>query len=107
MVPYIKKVLMEFPERIAGESSAPVADRLFQVCPPLDAKLLPEEQAQAFYHTSTQLLFISCVRRNIQATAAFLTTQVKAPDEDDWGKLKQVLPQIPLRYSPPPSHFVS
>jgi hypothetical protein len=28
---------------------------------------------------------------DIQTTVAFLTTRVKAPDEDDWGKLKRVL----------------
>ena len=30
-------------------------------------------------------------RRDIQPVTAFLTTQVKAPDEDDWGKVKRVL----------------
>jgi hypothetical protein len=30
-------------------------------------------------------------RRDIQTVVAFLTTQVKDPDEDDWGKLKRVL----------------
>ncbi len=38
-----------------------------------------------------QLLFLSRVRRDIQTTVAFLTTRVKHPDEDDWGKLKRVL----------------
>lgn len=39
-----------------------------------------------------QLLFLSsraCC--DIQTSVAFLTTRVKAPDEDDWGKLKRVL----------------
>ena len=72
-------------------SSSLAADHLFQVCPPFDAKLLPEEQAQAFHHTTAQLLFLSRVHCDIQTTVAFLTTQVKAPDEDDWGKLKRVL----------------
>ncbi len=31
------------------------------------------------------------VRWDIQTAIAFLTTRVKSPDEDDWGKLKQVL----------------
>jgi hypothetical protein len=31
------------------------------------------------------------VRRDIQMAVAFLTTRVKSPDKDDWGKLKQVL----------------
>jgi hypothetical protein len=30
------------------------------------------------------------VRRDIQTAVAFLTTRVKNPDEDDWGKLKRV-----------------
>ena len=39
-----------------------------------------------------QLLFLSCrARRDIQTAVSFLTTRVKAPDEDDWGKLKRVL----------------
>jgi hypothetical protein len=31
------------------------------------------------------------VRRDIQTAVAFLTTRVKKPDEDDWGKLKRIL----------------
>ena len=31
------------------------------------------------------------VRQDIQTSEAFLTTRVKSPDEDDWGKLKRVL----------------
>lgn len=31
------------------------------------------------------------MRRDIQTTVAFLTTRVKEPDEDDWGKLKRLL----------------
>ena len=30
-------------------------------------------------------------RRDIQTATAFLTTRVKQPDEDDWGKLKRVI----------------
>ena len=39
-----------------------------------------------------QLLFLSArARRDIQPVTAFLTTRVKSPDEDDWGKLKRLL----------------
>jgi hypothetical protein len=31
------------------------------------------------------------VRQDIQTAVAFLTTRVKSPGEDDWGKLKRVL----------------
>jgi hypothetical protein len=30
-------------------------------------------------------------RQDNQTAVAFLTTRVKSPDEDNWGKLKQVL----------------
>jgi hypothetical protein len=91
MIPYINKILSDFPEKITGVTSSPAADHLFQVRPTSEAKILPEEQARAFHHTTAQLLFLSRVRRDIQTTVAFLTTRVKHPDEDDWGKLKRVL----------------
>ena len=78
-------------ETITGVQSTPAGDRLFQVRPHDEAKFLPEEQARAFHHTTAQLLFLSRVRRDIQTTVAFLTTRVKKPDEDDWGKWKRVL----------------
>ena len=33
----------------------------------------------------------SRTRRDIQLTIAFLTTEVKLPDEDDWDKLRRCL----------------
>ncbi len=57
-----------------------------------DAKKLSQEQALAFHHTVTQLLFMATrTRGNIQTVVVFLTTRVKSPDNDDWGKLKHVL----------------
>ena len=91
MIPYINKIFSDFPEKITGVTSTPAADHLFQVRPVNKTKLLPEEQARGFHHTTAQLLFLSRVCRDIQTTVAFLTTRVKHPDEDDWGKLKQVL----------------
>jgi hypothetical protein len=91
MIPYITKIFTAFPEKITGVLSTPVADHLFNVRPPTKAKFLPEEQACAFHHTVAQLLFLPPVRCDIQITIAFLTTRVKHPDEDDWGKLKSVL----------------
>ncbi len=91
MIPYMQKVFNDFPEKIMGVQSTPAGDRLFQVRPPAKATYLPEERAKAFHHTTAQLLFLSRVRRDIQTTVAFLTTCVKHPDNDDWGKLKRVL----------------
>lgn len=57
-----------------------------------EARPLEEDQALAFHHTVAQLLFMATrARRDIQTAVAFLTTRVKNPDEDDWGKLKRVL----------------
>ncbi len=53
---------------------------------------LPEEQARAFHHAAAQLLFLSArARRDVQPATAFLTTRVRCPDEEDWGKVKRLL----------------
>jgi hypothetical protein len=91
MIPYIQKVINTFPEKIMGVQSTPSGDRLFQVCPPTEATFLPEEQANAFHHTTAQLLFLSRVRQDIQTTVAFLATCVTHLDNNNWGKLKRVL----------------
>ena len=88
---YITKVISNFPEKITGVEATPASDHLFQVRPDTEARPLPEEQAHAFHHSTAQLLFLSRVRRDIQTPVAFLTTRVKRPDDDDWGKLKRVL----------------
>ena len=92
MIPYTGKVIQEFPEKIIGTAASPAADHLFQIRDKSDAKYLPEELAMAFHRTTAQLLFMSArARWDIQTAVAFLCTRVKKPDEDDWGKLKQVL----------------
>ena len=70
----------------------PAADHLFKVRDEKEAKPLEEERALVFHHTVAQLLFMATrARRDIQTAVAFLTTWVKNPDEDNWGKLKRVL----------------
>jgi hypothetical protein len=91
MTPYITKIVTAFPENIMGVQSTPAADHLFNIRPDTKARPLPEEQARAYHHTTAQLLFLSRVRRDVQTTVAFLTTRVKRPDEDNWGKLNRVL----------------
>ena len=89
---YMDNILMEFPEHICATATSPTADQLFQVLPDDEAQKLPEPQATAFHYTIAQLLFLSSRRRqDCQTAVAFLTIRVMAPDEDDWGKLKQVL----------------
>jgi hypothetical protein len=89
MITYLKNVISEFPEVITGKSATPAADHLFTIRDEKEAKPLDKEQALAFHHTVAQLLFMATtVRRDIQTAVAFLTTRVKSPDKDDWGKLK-------------------
>jgi len=60
-----------------------------------DGRKLPEKLADVFYHMVYRLLFAANrAWRDIQAAVSFLTTRVKAPDEDDWGKLVRVLKYI-------------
>jgi hypothetical protein len=92
MITYTSKILTNFPEPITTSCATPAADHLFTVREESEAKFLPEGQAQAFHHTVGQLLFL-CKRtqRDIQMAVSFLTTCIKRPDEDDWGKLKGIL----------------
>ena len=94
MMKHLEKIFSDFPEDIGRASSSPTSDHLFQVRDPEEterlAKFLPPEKVAQFHHTVAQLLFIpGKVRRDVQTAVAFLTTRVKKPDEDDWGKLKK------------------
>jgi hypothetical protein len=92
MIPYLQSILDDFPEEIVGTKSTPAADYLFKVRDESETKKLPEEQAASFHRTTAKLVFVQArARRDIQTSTAFLTTRVKQPDEDDWGKLKRVL----------------
>jgi hypothetical protein len=92
MITYTTKILTNLPKAITTSCATPAANYLFTVRDEATAKFLPETQAQAFHHTVAQLLFL-CKRtqRDIQTAVSFLTTRVKHPDKDNWGKLKRVL----------------
>ncbi len=90
MMEYIKNLTKDFPEEITGTKTSLAADHLFTVRDQSLAKVLLEEQAMAFHRTAAQLLFLSTrARQEIQPTTSFLTTQVRMPDKDDWGKVKE------------------
>jgi hypothetical protein len=92
MVAYLKNVITEFLEMISGKGATPAGHHFFQIREGKEAKALEEERSFAFHHTVPQLLFMATrARRDVQTAVAFLTTRVKNPDEDDWGKLKRVL----------------
>jgi hypothetical protein len=92
MVKYLKGVIEGLPEQIVGKLATPAGERVFDAQDEKDARALDEERVVIFYHTTTtQLLFMATrARCNKRTAVAFLTTRVKAPDEDDWGMLKQV-----------------
>lgn len=53
---------------------------------------MPEEQAQQFHHSVAQHVFLQKrAQRDIQVAVSFLSSRVKRPDEDDWGKLRRVI----------------
>eukprot|EP00956_Cyclotella_meneghiniana_P038953 scaffold162906_cov46-Cyclotella_meneghiniana.AAC.1 len=96
MMKHIDKIFKDFPEDIGKSSQTPASENLFKIRDPEEndksKKWLDPERTKDFHHSVAQLLFVSTrVRRDIQTAVAFLTTRVKKPDQDDWGKLKRVL----------------
>ncbi len=67
-------------------------EHIFAVRDEKETRALKEERALVFHHTVVQILFM-CKRahQDIQKVVAFLTTRVRNPNKDDWGKLKRVL----------------
>ena len=94
MIKNLSKIFKDFPEEITNTRTSPATDRLFDIRDDDDKKKDPlqEELAIHFHHTVAQLLFL-CMRsrRDVHTAVSFLTTRVREPDRDDWGKLKNVL----------------
>ena len=93
MTPYTEEIINQFPEDVQLPASTPAADHLFKIRDATEPKsILPAAMASLYHRATAQLLFLSGrARRDIQVAVAFLTTRVKEPDDDDWGKLKRVL----------------
>jgi hypothetical protein len=93
MIPYLEEMLNEFPDEITTTRTTPAAEYLFKVRD--DAPKLPEEQAMLFHRFVAKLVFVQArARRDLATATSFLTTRVKSPDEDDWGKLRRVMQYI-------------
>ena len=85
MIKYLQKIIDDFPEEIRTTRATLANDNLFKIREDGEEQLLPEEQAQAFHHTTAQLLFLAMsARPDVQPVVSFLTKRVRAPDEDDW-----------------------
>ena len=82
MKDYIQDMLDELPSDMDGESATPAGEHLFTVNEnpvPLD-----EATSQMFHMNTAKLLFLSKrARPDVQTAVAYMTTQVRALDEDD------------------------
>ena len=90
MYDFIDKMLADLPVDMDGTAQTPAADHLSTVNP--TPKPLPEETTIMFHHNVAKLLFLcKQARPDLQTAVAFLSTQVKSPDEDDYKKLTQFM----------------
>lgn len=103
MADFTMAMIEDFPDDLGQFVETPASDSLFTVRPDGKRVLLGEERASIFHRFVAKLLFLACrARRDIRVPVAFLSTRVKAPDQDDWGKLRRVLkylkrnPSLPL-----------
>jgi hypothetical protein len=86
MIPYIKNMLAEIPNDMAGKSATPASSHLFQVNE--DAQKLDKDTEQLFHHNVAKLLFLcKQARPDIQTSIAYLCTRVKEPNTDNYKKL--------------------
>jgi len=91
-IPYIAKIFDDFPEDLTSTRASPAADHLFNVRDADEATFLDSERADALHHAVAQLSFLKARSRpDLDPAVAFLTTRVRKPDEDDWGKLRRIL----------------
>ena len=70
----------------------PPGQNMFETREPSNKNpLLGTNLAQSFHRSVAQLLYLCArARRDIHTAVAFLTKRVRAPDTDDWGKLRRV-----------------
>ena len=84
----------EFPEPITYSAATPATDYLYTILNPNEAKPLDASRKTAHVHTVAQGIFLSKhAGHDIQNqnAVAFLSTRVRNPDENDWGKLMRLL----------------
>jgi len=90
MSDYIDEMLKSLPEDMSGESSTPAGNHLFTVNPV--AVALSSSESDMFHHYVAKLLFLcKRARPDLQTAVAFLSTRVRAPDQDDLKKLGRAM----------------
>ena len=87
MIPYVKEIVEDNSKSTAA---TPVAEHLFKVNK--DADSLTEGQMSIYHNFVAKCLFLTKrARPDISTAVAFLSTQSKASDVDDWKKLTQMI----------------
>ncbi len=88
----IDEFLQEYQDIVLRSITMPATDNLFKIRSKEEAISLGKEKAKTFHSTVAKLLFLAKRGRpDILLEVSFLTTRVKAPDEDNWKKLIRVL----------------
>jgi hypothetical protein len=87
MKDYIKQMLDEIPDDMDSEAATPASAHLFTVSN--KTELLDAPTSELFHHHTAKLLLLSRrARPDIQTAVTFLTRRVKAPDKDDYKKIR-------------------
>ena len=103
MYDYVDEMINELPTEIIAESATPVSNHLFEIRDDGDNdQLLTPKLSGELHHFVAKTLFLSKrARPNLQTAIVFLTTRVKAPDNDDRKKLSKLMKYLQdTRYLP-------
>ena len=94
MEDYIDRMIDERPVGLLkGNPVSPAADHLFEINH--DCEKLSSEEADKFHHFVAKLLYLAKQTwPDILLAVAFLCTRVKAPDQDDYKKLRRCLSYV-------------
>ena len=83
-------MLTELPEDMEGMATTPAAEHLFKINE--TPTYLTDEDTMLLHHNVAKLLFLcKWARPDLQTAVAFLSTQVKHPDHDDYKKLARAM----------------
>jgi hypothetical protein len=90
----VEEMLAEIPDDMDGKAGTPALLHLFTTRDE-PGGLLDEDRSELFHHHTAKLLFLSRrARPDIQTAVSFLTKRVKAPDQDDYKKLRRTMQHL-------------
>ena len=88
---YVDEIISKLPTVMISESSTPVSNYLFEIRNDgNDDQLLTPQLSKGFHHlVATTIILSKRAQPNLQTAVAFLTTRVKAPNNDNWKNLSK------------------